>query len=105
MKDITAEQWSEEVQEGALVLVDIWAEWCQPCKMMLPVFEKLEAEMPTVKVVKVDADDTANAIILDEFNVTSIPTMILFKDGERVWTMTGAKPLGVLTEKLAPYVE
>lgn len=102
MIDITAEQWSEEVQEGSLVLVDFWADWCQPCKMMLPVFQKLEEETEGLKIVKVDADK--NADLVDEFGVVSIPTMLLFKDGELVWTLTGAKPLGVLTEKVAPYV-
>ena len=102
MIDITAEQWSEEVQEGELVLVDFWADWCQPCKMMLPVFQKLEEETAGLKIVKVDADK--NADLVEEFGIASIPTMLLFKNGELVWTLTGAKPLGVLMEKVAPYV-
>lgn len=103
MIDITSNDWDAEVIDGGLVLVDFWATWCQPCKMMNKVFEQLESEMPGVKIAKVDAD--ANPDLVDEFVISSIPTMKLFKDGELVWTLTGAKPLGVLMEKLAPYVE
>ena len=102
MIDITSNDWDAEVVDGELVLVDFWATWCQPCKMMLPVFAKLEEETPGLKIVKVDADK--NADLVEEFSISSIPTMMLFKNGELVWTLTGAKPLGVLTEKVAPYV-
>jgi thioredoxin 1 len=102
MIDITAAQWDEEVLGSELVIVDFWANWCQPCKMMLPVFQKLEEETPGLKIVKVDADN--NADLVEKFGISSIPTMLLYKNGEHVWTITGAKPLGVLTEKVAPYV-
>lgn len=102
MKNITAENWMDDVLSQPLVLVDFWATWCQPCKMMLPVLEQLETDVAALSVVKVNADE--NPDLVERFGISSIPTMLLFKNGELVWTLTGAKPKGVMIEKLAPYV-
>jgi hypothetical protein len=100
MKDIN--NWQEDVLAQPLVLVDFWASWCAPCKKMIPVFERLEQEYPQLQVVKVDAD--ARPDLVEEFEINSIPTMMLYKNGEHVWTFTGAKPDPFFKEKLTPYL-
>lgn len=102
MKEINKETWDEAISSHKLILVDFWAEWCQPCKMQFKVLEQLHEQVPHLEVVKVDAD--ANPDLVAEFDVKSIPTLMLYKKGEHVWTLQGAKPLGVLLERIAPYV-
>jgi len=102
MKEISAADWESEVTDGKLVLVDFWAEWCQPCKMMLLVFKQLELELPELSIVKVDCDKEVDLMNLHQ--ITSIPTMMLYKNGELMLTLTGAKPKGLLLEKIKPYV-
>jgi thioredoxin 1 len=80
------------------VLVDFWAEWCGPCKMIAPVLEELAAEKTDLKIVKVNVDD--NSGLAAELHIRSIPTLILFKDGKAVKTMTGAKPKLALISEL-----
>lgn len=100
MKDIN--NWQEDVLDQPLILVDFWASWCAPCKMMLPVLERLEQEYSPLQVVKVNADE--NPDLVAEFAVNSIPTMMLYKNGEHVWTFTGAKPDSFFKEKLIPFL-
>jgi thioredoxin 1 len=69
---------SEEIK-GSIVVVDFFATWCGPCKMLSPILEKFANEHPEVKVIKVDVDDFTS--IAREYGVTSIPTLVLFKDG------------------------
>jgi len=86
------------------VLVDFWAEWCNPCKVMLPVLEQLAAEKADfLKVLKVNTDE--NSGLAAKYSIRSIPTMILFRNGEPILTMTGAKPLPALLKELSDYVE
>jgi thioredoxin 1 len=77
------------IAEGT-VIVDFWAEWCGPCRMLGPVFEELSGETEGVKFAKVDI--SANEAIAQKFRVMSIPTIILFKDGEETGRMMGAVP-------------
>lgn len=100
MKEIN--NWQEDVLDQPLVLVDFWASWCTPCKTMLPILERFEEQTEGLQVVKVDAD--AHPDLVDEHNVSSIPSMMLFKNGEYVWTLTGGKPLAVLVEKTKPFL-
>ena len=82
--------------EGA-VLVDFWAEWCGPCKMIAPALEEIAREMDgRVKVAKVNIDD--NPRIPQKYGVRGIPTLMLFKDGEVAATKVGALPKGQLHE-------
>jgi len=102
MKDITKETWDEDVLNQPLVLVDFWATWCQPCKVMLPILEELERDVALLTVVKVNADE--NPGLVEELGINSIPTMILYKNGEHIWTKVGAKPKPDLIRDITPYV-
>ena len=86
------------------VLVDFWAEWCNPCKVMLPILEQLAAENSSLlKVVKINTDD--NSGLAAELSIRSIPTLMLFSNGKVVHTITGAKPLPALIAELSDFVE
>jgi thioredoxin 1 len=86
------------------VLVDFWAEWCNPCKMMLPILKQLAAEKADfLKVVKVNTDD--NSGLAAEMHIRTIPTLLLFIDGKVAHTITGAKPMPALIAELSDFVE
>ena len=84
------------------VLVDFWATWCGPCKMIAPVLEEIAAEKAgELKVVKLDVD--ANPATARDFQVVSIPTLILFKDGQPVKRIVGAKGKAALLREIADH--
>jgi thioredoxin 1 len=85
--------------EGA-VLVDFWATWCGPCRVLHPVLEEIAAERDDIKIVSLDIDE--NSGIAAQYEVLSIPTMILFKDGQLVNRMVGAMPKRKLLKELEP---
>ena len=73
------------------VLIDFWADWCQPCKLMNPVIDQIEKEYPDLKIVKVNADE--DAAMVQKYSISSIPTYVLEKnDGEIISFATGAMP-------------
>jgi thioredoxin 1 len=84
------------------VLVDFWAEWCGPCKMIAPTLEELAREQPGIQVAKVDVD--VNQDLAARFNVMSIPTLLLIKDGEIKKRLVGAKGKGALLDDLREYL-
>nr|O30974.1 RecName: Full=Thioredoxin; Short=Trx [Mycolicibacterium smegmatis]AAB80940.1 thioredoxin [Mycolicibacterium smegmatis] len=84
------------------VLVDFWATWCGPCKMVAPVLEEIAAEKgDQLTVAKIDVDVDANPATARDFQVVSIPTMILFKDGAPVKRIVGAKGKAALLRELS----
>ncbi len=89
---LTDQNFQEEVKAASTpVLVDFWAEWCAPCRMIAPVLDELAEEYDgKVKIGKVNVDD--NRSTAAQYGVMSIPTLILFKNGEMVEQMVGAQP-------------
>jgi thioredoxin len=85
------------------VLVDFWAEWCGPCKMVAPVLEEIAADKgDTLRVVKMNVDD--NPRTARRFQVMSIPTLLLFKDGEQQSRIVGARPKSQILSEVDPHL-
>src|SRR5713101_2098745 len=100
--DVSETTFDQEVIEGSketLVLVDFWAEWCGPCHAVSPLLEKIASEREgDLKLVKVNIDENQN--LAGRYGVMSIPTMILFKDGEPAAATIGARPKGDIEKQL-----
>ncbi len=97
--EITDANFEEIINSDKPVLVDFWAEWCGPCKMIGPVVEELANDYDGRAVIgKVNVDENPNVSV--KFGIRSIPTLLVFKNGEIVDKQIGAVPKGVLTQKL-----
>ncbi len=88
----------KEVTSKGVVLVDFWAPWCGPCKMLSPVIDELEGEISDVVFGKVNVDD--NPELAQEFEVMSIPAVFILKDGKKVDEFVGVLPKAKIVEKL-----
>jgi len=101
---LTDQTFDEEIKSATEpVLVDFWAEWCGPCKMVAPILAEIaEDQAGKLQVAKVNIDE--NLELARRFEVMSIPTMILFKDGEPQARIVGAKGKGQLLQELNPYI-
>jgi thioredoxin 1 len=87
MADLNKETFADEIAEG-VTLIDFWADWCGPCKMLAPLIDDLEKEYEgRASICKVNADD--NAEIMQEYGIRGIPTVMIFKDGAITETMVG----------------
>lgn len=104
MSTLSDATFDEEVGASAEpVLVDFWAEWCGPCKMMEPVLEEIARETRgRLRVAKLNVDD--NLEVVRRFGVLSIPTLILFKEGEPQLRLVGAKGKQQLLQELTQYL-
>ena len=90
---------SEVLKASGPVVVDFWAEWCGPCRMIAPALEEIAGSLgDKVKIVKLNVDE--NQQTAAEYEVLSIPTMILFKDGEPSASVIGAQPKGAIERSL-----
>ncbi len=84
------------------ILVDFWAEWCGPCKMIAPILSEIAAENPGIKIAKLNVDE--NPDIAMRFNVMSIPTLLVFNQGEVQKRLVGAKGKGQLLQELNEFL-
>jgi thioredoxin len=104
LRSVTDETFEREVLQAAgPVLVDFWAEWCPPCHRLNPVLEQLADEYPGLTIVKLDADENPRAAV--EYRAMSLPTLKVFRDGEVVQTLIGARPKAALESALAAHLQ
>ena len=96
------ETFNNVINSGQLVLVDFFATWCQPCKMMHPVLEQLKKELgDSIRVIKVDIDKNESTAM--QMRIQSVPTLMLFQSGEMKWRQSGAMSLADLKATIAKY--
>jgi thioredoxin len=104
---VTDESFATEVIDASSVqpvLVDAWAEWCAPCRMMAPIFDQLaEESQGRYKITKLDVDDNRRTAV--QFNIQSLPTFLIFKNGKLVDRMVGAQPKQAIASRLASFVQ
>lgn len=102
--ELTETTFEQEVLKATMpVLVDFWAAWCGPCKMIAPIVEELATEYEgKLKIGKVDVDN--NQKIAMQYGIRSIPTLLVFKDGKVVEQIVGAAPKKTLVEKLSKHL-
>ena len=91
---------AEVIESETPVLVDFWAPWCGPCRVVAPVLEEIAGERPDLRIVKLNVDD--NQQTAAAFDVLSIPTMILFKNGQAAKKIVGAYPKRKLEAEIEP---
>jgi len=101
---LTSSSFDETIRSSSTpVLVDFWAEWCGPCKAVAPVLEQLATEqVGKLSVAKVNVDDHGD--IAERFGVMSIPTLILFKDGQHVAKLVGARGKSQILDEISPHL-
>jgi len=102
-KDVTDASFADDVlMSEKPVIVDFWAEWCGPCKMVAPILTEIAAENDGIVIAKLNVDE--NPQTAASYGITSIPTMNVFKGGQVVKTIIGAKPKAALLADLAEFL-
>ena len=95
-------QFNEIISGSQLTLVDFYATWCGPCKMMHPVLEQLKDDLgDSIRIIKIDVDK--NEALSTNYAIQSVPTLMLFRSGEVLWRQSGAMRLGDLKNLIASY--
>ena len=104
MREITDNNFIEEIENhDGIAVVDFWAAWCGPCKMIAPIFEELDSELgDKIKFGKVNVDE--NPTVSNKFKILSIPTILVFKNGSVVDTLVGFRPKQELKTVLEKYI-
>ena len=100
-KIINSQEFDNTIESG-VVVVDFFATWCGPCKMLSPVIDELSGELENVNFVKVDIDQSMD--LAQKFKIVSVPTLKLFKNGEEVDTLMGFMPKEVLKSKVEAHI-
>jgi thioredoxin 1 len=105
--EVTKESFASEVLNSDLpVLVDFWAPWCMPCKMMAPTLDELSVEMAgKIKIVKVDTEEGINQYLAIEYQIQSIPNMKLFKGGKVIGEFIGLRNKETLKEEVEALIK
>ena len=101
---VTAVNFKQEVLQATLpVLLDVWAAWCGPCRMIAPVLEQLAGEqVGKLKVGKLNSDE--NMALATELNIMSLPTLVVFKNGQEVTRLVGMMPKQAILSRIQPYL-
>ena len=95
---------NEVINSDQLVLVDFFATWCQPCKMMHPILEQVKEVLgDRIRIIKVDVDK--NDVIANQYRIQSIPTLMLFRQGEQLWRTSGVVQKAELLATIDPFLK
>ena len=89
---------NEIMDSGKTVLLDFWAPWCAPCRMVVPVIEEIAGERPDIKVGKINVDEQPE--LTSKFGIMSIPTLVVMKNGKIVQQVSGVRPKNAILEML-----
>ena len=98
MKILNSNEFDNAIASG-IVLVDFYADWCGPCKMLSPLLEEINNEEGNIKIVKINVDNSK--FLTSYFNIKSIPTLVLLKDGQFIHRLTGFKPKNIIKDLIS----
>mgnify|MGYP000922891413 CR=1 FL=1 len=98
MKILNSSEFDNAIASG-VVLVDFYADWCGPCKMLSPLLEEINSEDENIKIVKVNVDNSQ--FLANYFDIKSIPTLVLLKDGQFIHRLTGFRPKSVIKKLIS----
>ena len=101
-EDVTSQSFEETITTNDIVIVDFWAPWCGPCRSFAPTYEKVSENHPDIVFAKVNTEEEQE--LASHFQIRSIPTLMIFKNGEVVDKIVGVAPKEVIAEKLKSYL-
>lgn len=97
------ESFNDAISTNQLVLVDFYATWCGPCQTMHPVLEELKKQLgDRIRILKIDVDKHQDTAM--QYQIRSVPTLMLFRNGQRLWQQSGALPLSMLLSQVKNYL-